>query len=404
MKIFLDKEVIGSTFSLVYDLDTKLFEKADACDDSWFSLSEDRVNSINDLIYMKSGSIELTPSDVSRSCYDEMSKWLHIKDNDKNVKWRSFMKKDDHNLWMQDLIKKITLNIDETSLSYFKDDFIPNKKFLSSLSQANINREKYDEHMFSESSESVRTSLKSFRPNDEGLTKKITYSLASSSTGRLVVKTGPMILTLPKRCRDILKSKYNNSLLMIDFASFEAKICAFVVGKDLPGDAYQMFMDTVPGIKREVWKTIMLSRLYGSSTISIANDTALDVETVKKCSKEIDTFFEKNSMIESLKRQKSETGFIRNFFGRPIRVSDVEDYALYSYFIQSTGVDISLKFFNQFSQKMSQEFDPVFVIHDALVIDLHNSASSERILSAMDAFASTFMDGIFQLKLKELSC
>ena len=59
-----------------------------------------------------------------------------------------------------------------------------------------------------ESNPTVLKTLKSFIPDKLGYTQQITYNQHSTSTGRLTVDKGPQILTLAKKYRDIIQSRF----------------------------------------------------------------------------------------------------------------------------------------------------------------------------------------------------
>ena len=72
---------------------------------------------------------------------------------------------------------------------------------------------------------SVISSLRTFLPDDTGQAKKVRYDQIGTTTGRLTVKSGPAILTLPQKYRDVISSRYDQGkVIQIDFVSVEPRV------------------------------------------------------------------------------------------------------------------------------------------------------------------------------------
>ena len=67
--------------------------------------------------------------------------------------------------------------------------------------------------------------------------------------------------------------------------------------------------------------------------------------------------------------------FILSFYGRYLDTRDAKPYMLLNYFTQSTAVDVALYGFRNFLRVIrgNQSIVPLFILHDALVLDVHNS-------------------------------
>jgi len=65
---------------------------------------------------------------------------------------------------------------------------------------------------------------------------------------------------------------------------------------------------------------------------------------------------------------------VQNFFGRPLRFEQSPaDHILFSHFIQSSAVDVSmLGFYKLLDELAYQENDirPLFILHDALILEI----------------------------------
>jgi hypothetical protein len=118
------------------------------------------------------------------------------------------------------------------------------------------------------------------------------YVLDETVTGRMKIKSGPNILLLPKKYRDILTSRFgsNGSIWYLDFTSLEPRVALSVksyIGNHsligsvpliqlldlrtddpLPKDVYSLALKTLKlssEVSRDDIKQIVLSQLYGQS-------------------------------------------------------------------------------------------------------------------------------------------
>ena len=74
--------------------------------------------------------------------------------------------------------------------------------------------------------------------------------------------------------------------------------------------------------------------------------------------------------------EANQRQFILSFYGRYLDTREAKPYMLLNYFIQSTAVDVALYGFRNFLRAISGNplILPLFILHDALVLDVHNSA------------------------------
>ena len=75
---------------------------------------------------------------------------------------------------------------------------------------------------------SVAGTLLSFTPDERGLAPPIEYDQVSTSTGRLLVSSGPRVLTLAREHRDIIRSAQGGSVFEVDFISLEPRLALLV--------------------------------------------------------------------------------------------------------------------------------------------------------------------------------
>ena len=130
-----------------------------------------------------------------------------------------------------------------------KDKYICKAKihelFLKSLKTSKINVIVYKAFLEVEKNASIKNTLATFKP-EKSYTRNISYSTTSNVTGRLVVETGPNILTLPKKNRSIITSRFKEGkILSVDFSSLEPRLCLKLAGKDADIDIYEHINSTL---------------------------------------------------------------------------------------------------------------------------------------------------------------
>lgn len=249
------------------------------------------------------------------------------------------------------------------------------------LSSACIDTKVYNIVKLKEKNDTLQHVIKTFSYNtNTRQTRKVVYELNKTITGRLVVKQGsPSILTLPKKYRKIFQSRYlhEGELLMIDFKSLEPRIAKKLTSKETYKDIYEEINKlSEENLDRSVIKKAVISTLYGSrrSLDNISKEkTEKIMETCKK-------FFEYDKLIK-ISDNLCKEGYRKNFFGRPIHnKEETRPHVIVNNHIQSTAVDVALMYFCMLIDLVSNEnCKPIFVIHDAIVFDTHNSYKNELV-------------------------
>ena len=220
-----------------------------------------------------------------------------------------------------------------------------------------------------EKNETVLSTLNSFNPKS-GYAKKVVYNRTDTVTGRLTVKKGPKILTLPARCRNIITSRFENgSIFYVDFKSLEPRVMSYISGKDYYEDIYEEIHSKLSfNTDRSVIKRAVISLTYGSSIKNI--DNMSQVKT-KEISEVINEYFDFEKLI-CISKKINDDGYRRNFFGRPIlNNKETNERKILNNYIQSTAVDIALNYFSYLVKEVDIEKAlPLFIIHDAIVFDV----------------------------------
>jgi len=214
----------------------------------------------------------------------------------------------------------------------------------------------------------------------DGLCNPVKYSMTNSATGRLTVVSGPQILTIPSEARTCFKSKYpNGSILQIDVISAEPKFALHLSGIRPPRDVYKHVAETIleNKVTRDQAKLITLCSLYGQSMKKLSEqlpDTVPARGVIQKTKK----YFDSDFLLSRLKSEKTR-GKIRNAIGRPVVVPEGNPHLLISYYLQSSVAEGSLLMFSDFLEKTQLTCDPLFVIHDALIVDCDEDSSKKLI-------------------------
>ena len=220
-----------------------------------------------------------------------------------------------------------------------------------------------------EKNSTIKSCIKTFA------SKKTTkYSMFKTVTGRLTVKDGPRILTLPSRCRKILKSRYTSGqILSVDFCNLEPRLALKLLDKNIEGDIYNYFMEKISfNIDRSIIKRAIISVLYGLKNKSIEG---FSQERSKEVFDVLENVFDMSKLEEMSINRIELNRFRQNYFGRPLfNLGEEKKNVIVNNFIQSTAVDISLMcFLNLVNQFNSDLCVPLFVLHDAIIFDVDNT-------------------------------
>lgn len=294
----------------------------------------------------------------SKSCYDNIENILPLKvyeEYSKDI--------DEANTQLKNL---------DSSLNYL-DKFNYNQKIFDSLFPVKMNTLAYKAFKEIESNETIISTIKSFKPR-KGYANVVSYDQIKTVTGRLInEKNSPRILTLPARCRKIFDTRWGQegSLLYLDFKNLEPRVLRKINGKESPDDIYtDISKDLSFETDRLVIKRAIISILYGSSQkIQGLSETRSNevLEAVKE-------YFDVERIVKEASKV-NEIGCRNNFFGRPIwNIDETKENKIMNNYVQSTAVDVALSYFSEICYNIDFEFaKPVFIIHDGLVVDVHNS-------------------------------
>jgi len=246
-----------------------------------------------------------------------------------------------------------------------------NQNIFRNLHKAKISGLSYRVFKELEKNETILSGLEKFKPK-KGYCNQISYNQVNTVTGRLTTtKDSPNILTLPARCRKIFESRWQQEgeLLYIDFKTLEPRVIRKINGKEASDDIYLEIADMLDfEVDRIIIKRGIISTLYGSTSV-ISGLSKERSDAVLEATK---NYFDLSAIVKKAS-YVHDVGCRINFFGRPIwNIEEEQGNKIVNNFVQSTAVDIALSYFSELCDKIDLDLcKPIFIIHDALVLDVH---------------------------------
>jgi len=268
-------------------------------------------------------------------------------------------------------------------LRYLAEVYIPTQKVFDYIMPAKINVERYEQY----SQLDPTGHITSFKPNNQGYAQPVQYDRVSNITGRFKTTSGPMLLHLPKIYRSVLESRWgdNGQVISLDYKSLEPRVLLATSGtQPIEKDVYEsvrtsLFQDN-PEVTRDVVKKIVLSELYGAG-LETLRQRLPNVQDLEAVVGQIAEWFGLESLRSKLYEEWKQTGykFITNFYGR--RVKTETAHTLVNHYVQSTAVDVAVLGFMNILDYVAEigkqeEIIPIFILHDALVLDIHENSFS----------------------------
>lgn len=273
--------------------------------------------------------------------------------------WHRILPRDEFVLHLREQVDAVVKFLTDEQHGYFTGAFQLQQQLLDTLCQARVRNAEIAEH--------------GFVPDAQGFIPIPDYDNAHSATGRMSVKEGPRILTLQRDLRRHIRSRWDDGeLLEIDFNSLEARVLGWISGNIIDDpDAYTWvgreagFVDT----PRAVIKEATLSAIYGMSRKNFAlrfQDTPDAIEIYESIRRLL--------RVRQLDEKLQSMPRLENAFGRPL----TDTSARISHHVQSSAVDVACSGFLWLVRQLDTEIaKPVFLIHDALVIDVKGHATQE---------------------------
>ena len=365
MEVAINKSILGTTQHLVYNGSDFFWvdrPRETACTLGW----ADKPRDLRVIAKAVSKEIPVFPS------ASHVESWSCLRsDKAHNVPWVDVISKEAYQKQLRVLLDRLWMLIAGENDLYYKEIFVGNRELLLQLK-----RPKLDLSILREIRKKNDLFLSHITPDQKGFVERVVYDQSGSVTGRLTGKSGPNILTLKRENRRVFKSRYPGGLLMqVDISSLEPRIALMVAGKDAKEDVYSSIIEEVVSceITRSQAKEATLCCLYGMSAKNLRERLPGGIDAYSVLG-EIRDYFRIDALEAVLREDLRSQGDIQNYFGRKI-ASD--SGTVVNHFLQSTGVDVSLQCFHDLLTRLDSEICPIFVIHDAVVLDVPISKVSQ---------------------------
>lgn len=255
---------------------------------------------------------------------------------------------------------------------YYARHYEPSRRLLSSLARAKVDLGRLRSHL--DAGGGNVAALESFMPEPDGLAQRVGYDILTGRTGRMKVSSGPQVLTLLRGHRDVLMSRFDGgSVVMLDYASLEARVAAYEAGHDPPVDIYaDLSARVLGGAPRDTAKVAVLATLFGAGERML--EGCVEPGSAGWLMDRIRDHFDVEGLTGRLRAERlASGGCIRSRGGRRVPCTSA-GHILYNSYVQSTGVDVALEGFRRVADEMrrlAMLSVPVFVLHDACIVDMH---------------------------------
>lgn len=299
-------------------------------------------------------------------------------------------------------------------LGYYRGAYKKGNEVFSRLERVAIDVDRWKEEVQRDQS----GILKSFVPGEDGFCELPVYDRTESVTGRSKVKSGANILNLYKTHRNLLRSRFGSKggLWSVDYSALEPRVLLSLStngtlpkkeqqGKDLYATILtNMFGDHTEEITRDVVKKVVLSLVYGAGVGTLEKELP-GVRNIYGLVEQVEEFFCLPAFKQRLNQEVEQYGHLTTRYGRRVSVTEAQPYMYPNRVTQSSAVDVSLLGFLNILDLvvdlgMQDRVVPVFVLHDALILDIHENAVN--ILPALCKIGSRDIEGfeemVFYLK------
>lgn len=356
MKVFLDRKSIGFDRDVLVDGESIRFELVDARPTGYWHLQESAYLSLDRVSQAVGINIDNVPNDARVTWWSQF---------DRPCRYDLIMGKDRFVSFLKHVINQAKSVI--SSSDYFTGAYQRQNVLLDLLTPAHIRKN---------DPETLECAIDlgiKFDANGECVIAS--YDNFSSSTGRMSIKDGPKILTMNKQHRHVFTSKWGDAgvLLGIDYNALEPRFLLGVMGVDTSKmDVYKHIGTEarIPEVARETLKTMILACLYGMSRRNFIVKF-IDTSDSDVIYDSLRSVLGVDHMIDKIKDNMTG-GKVKNYFGRPLSCDN--ESLILNHFTQSSAVDVACDGFLEFVTGMRDCVDPVFLIHDELVIDIHKDS------------------------------
>lgn len=402
MRVCIDAISLGTPNSLVINLDgsCEWLDKPSGCSASLGSATSVSVEALAQMQGLSIDGLQLFDTRHMRS-------FETLGCQDLEIPWAMVLGRQRFTARLKQVVEAIHNVIRDPELVRYVETYRQGNEFLKSLQRPRVDIDRMRSHRADMSGGLASlAALTSFTPGEDGLAPAITYDRTSTSTGRLIASAGPKVLTLQKECRDIIGSRSGGSIYEVDFVSLEPRVALNIMGETPPRDIYEGIKERMglSTVARPAIKQAVISALYGSSFAALAEALGGRREALSLV-REVKEYFQVSDLVSRLTSHMAQhSGRLHNYFGRPLveaREGDPESKQV-SHYVQSSAVDVSLLGFKDLLSRLeSQGIAPIYVIHDAVLLDVPSGC--EELLQRECTAGVDLEMGHFELGLKKVS-
>jgi hypothetical protein len=387
MNIYIDKNVLGFQQHLVLSEDRKIHRVQEIPDTEILVYGDPELEEI---AKVHGKTLPRFPSDSHRKALEAVLK----DEKDQDVPWAMTMPPKAFKRSVEALADQLWEQFAGINLDYYLNHYKKTQPILGWMARAKIDPRAWMVHK--NDPELITPHVfRSFEPDSFWMSERVCYSKSDTKTGRLKILQGPNILHLPKNQRNILGSRWGSEgrIMQLDFRALEPRVVLFInsLSPSLSGnpprfgsgalgeDIYQEVLLNlgITDIHRDKVKDVILSQLYGAGYDKIVSGLE-GVPDPDGFIGAVNEFFGLDQLRERLVQEYESNNreFILSFYGRYLDTREAKPYMLLNYFTQSTAVDVALYGFRNFlrATQGNEQIIPLFILHDALVLDVHNSA------------------------------
>lgn len=371
--VYLHKNILGERKHVRVDLSSGTFEPVEDVDitKDWTLGFSNSLFDIEVLAALSGKLYDWTPGKQYKDAFNSLGC--------KVVKWSYAVQDSVFKCYIKRLLNDIRDIVMSDAMTYYNDVFVVSRVFLRALEGAYVDTERVYDYLMDEMNETNRSALNSMLPIEEATFAAVpTYEQLATATGRLTITAGPRIMTLPKKYRNVIKSRYgaDGKIMMLDYKSLEPRVILHTMEVETPIDIYTHLNETMFDNKfdRAIVKNATIAMLYGASEQTIKNVTKMSGAELFNIVQGIKKYFKIDKLHDRLQTQLDDIGYITNMMGRKIFVEKHKHRKLVNYYAQSSAVDIALLGFANCKRYIDEQrlrVHPLFVIHDACMFDIH---------------------------------
>lgn len=389
MNVFIHKTILGFQQHLVVNDSGEIHRVKEIPDDQLLVFGDPELPEIAKIYGL---AIPTFPSQPQLKAFQTVLKGA----GDKDIPWHLAMPSGAFKKDVVSLAEALHRTFGKINLDYYRDHYRKTLSIFNKMQPAKIDSRAW---MFHKHNPELLTPhvFNSFKPDSNWFAPQTVYSKSDTKTGRLKVIDGANILHLPKEQRNILTSRFGSEgkVMQLDFRALEPRVVLFVnqLSSSLSGnvpllgyqavgeDIYQDVLDAlgITDIHRDKVKDVILSQLYGAGYEKILSGL-VGIRDPEGFISAVNDFFGLDKIRERLfqEYEANNREFILSFYGRRLDTREAKPYMLLNYFAQSTAVDVAFYGFRNILRAINANplIVPLFILHDALVLDVHNSALS----------------------------